>query len=322
MNGNIFISILVITYNQEAFISEALDSILMQKVNFDYEIVVGDDCSTDNTRGILLDYKSRYSDKIKLIMRNENLGLMGNYVETLSECTGKYIAVLAGDDYWTDPNKLQSQVDILEIHDSCSFACHDLDVVQFDKKFIRKHSQGRINEHWNTGEVLNKEILSSPWMVPHPCSIMFKKEYLDLRYLRSLGKISGEDYPTIVMLCNYGNGYYINKSMGIYRQSKKSISASRSYANNENLINEIINTHHFMNNYFDEKFNKEIKIHLKNQLMNKYEEELNIAIEQGNILNIVKSFIIMLCKCHDSKYSFLDVGWLLKDKLKTKFINE
>ncbi|MCY7410439.1 MAG: glycosyltransferase [Chitinophagales bacterium] len=114
------VSICCITYNHESFIAKALDSFLMQQTNFDFEIVVGEDCSTDNTRNILLDFKKKNPEKIKLICNQNNIGVFANLDQTLLACTGEYIAICDGDDYWIDPLKLQKQVDFLEKNKECS----------------------------------------------------------------------------------------------------------------------------------------------------------------------------------------------------------
>src|SRR4030067_128381 len=108
------VSVIVITYNHEEFICQSLDSILMQDVNFEYEIVIGEDCSTDKTRDILLDYQKNYPDKIRLILSEKNRGLIANFVQTYKSCSGEYIATIDGDDYWTSSQKLQKQVDFLD----------------------------------------------------------------------------------------------------------------------------------------------------------------------------------------------------------------
>lgn len=92
----------MITYNHEKFISQAIESVLMKKTNFDYELVIGEDCSTDRTRKICIDYRKEYPDKIKLLLRESSLGIHRNFVDTLKECTGEYIVLLEGDDYWTE----------------------------------------------------------------------------------------------------------------------------------------------------------------------------------------------------------------------------
>ena len=115
------LSIGILTYNHSAFIRQCLDSVLEQKVSFDYEIVVGDDASTDGTQDILQEYKNRYPDKFVLIINPTNKGIGINYQHVLKACKGNYIALCEGDDYWTDCYKLQKQVDFLNAHDKYGF---------------------------------------------------------------------------------------------------------------------------------------------------------------------------------------------------------
>ena len=108
------VSISMVTYNHEKFIAQAIDSILMQEVDFEYEIVIGEDCSTDNTRQIVLDYQKRYPDKIRLLLPEVNLGAHTNAINTYKACKGQYIALLEGDDYWLSSDKLRKQVEFLD----------------------------------------------------------------------------------------------------------------------------------------------------------------------------------------------------------------
>ncbi len=111
------LSVVLITYNHEPYLREALDGILMQETDFPYEIVVGEDCSTDHTRDILREYDREHPGLFRLIFREKNLGRPTlNVYETAMACRGEYLAFLEGDDYWTDPKKLQKQVDFLETH--------------------------------------------------------------------------------------------------------------------------------------------------------------------------------------------------------------
>lgn len=113
-NQDIMVSICCLTYNHEKYISQAVDSFVMQETNFAFEIVIGEDCSKDGTRKILDDYVSRYPDKIRLITSASNVGANNNAVRVFKAARGKYIAICDGDDYWTDSLKLQKQVDFLE----------------------------------------------------------------------------------------------------------------------------------------------------------------------------------------------------------------
>ena len=110
------LSVGILTYNQEKYIRQCLDSVLMQKVDFDYEIVVGDDASTDGTQDILRDYAKHYPGKFVLLLGEKNEGISMNYKKVLTACKGEYVALCEGDDYWTDMTKLQKQVDFLENH--------------------------------------------------------------------------------------------------------------------------------------------------------------------------------------------------------------
>ncbi|CAN5153492.1 hypothetical protein BH23GEM2_BH23GEM2_11780 [soil metagenome] len=127
-----YVSVAIIAYNVEDYIAQALDSALMQKADFDYEIVVGENASTDRTREILQDYARRYPDRIRLLLRERNIGLTPNFAATFLECNGRYIATLDGDDYWTSPEKLQKQVDFLEAHPECTVCFHNAMVVYDD----------------------------------------------------------------------------------------------------------------------------------------------------------------------------------------------
>ena len=119
------LSVLCITYNHEKYIAQALDSFLMQETTFPVEIVVGEDCSTDNTLSLVEGYKKRFPEIIKVIAAQSNGGAVENFRRTLKACKGKYIAICEGDDYWTDNRKLQIQVEFLEDHPDYVISYHD-----------------------------------------------------------------------------------------------------------------------------------------------------------------------------------------------------
>lgn len=110
------VSVAVITYNMEKYLRPLLDSILKQKVNFTYEIVISDDCSPDHSRDIIREYSAKYPHIIKPVFKDRNVGGSRNMFGVLQACEGKYIAILEGDDWWEDDNKLQYQIDFLESH--------------------------------------------------------------------------------------------------------------------------------------------------------------------------------------------------------------
>lgn len=149
------LSVCIVTYNQDFFIHKVLESAVTQQTDFTYEIVVGEDCSSDNTYQICQDYANRYPDIIHLLPSPEhNLGLKLNFLRTFQACHGKYIAYLEGDDFWITPDKLQKQVNILEmnpdvvlVHTNCKVwdVKHNIvsdHLIQYDGVCIREQQSG------------------------------------------------------------------------------------------------------------------------------------------------------------------------------------
>ena len=119
------VTVVTTTYNQEKYISEAIEGVMMQKTNFPFKMVISNDCSTDTTLDILKKYKEQYPEKIEIINNEKNLGPMGNFINTLSQIKDtEYVALCDGDDFWTDENKLQKQIDFLDCNKDFNICCH------------------------------------------------------------------------------------------------------------------------------------------------------------------------------------------------------
>ncbi|MCL6219172.1 glycosyltransferase [Zunongwangia pacifica] len=130
MTSEITVSVFMLTFNQEDLVTQAIEGVLKQKTNFKFQLVIGDDASTDDTIKICKAYQEKFGDVIKLITRDKNIGLIANFIETAKYLTGKYVAICDGDDYWIDYSKLQKQVDFLDSNDDYSIIfgkCYRLD---------------------------------------------------------------------------------------------------------------------------------------------------------------------------------------------------
>ena len=134
--NNPILSIYVATYNHEHYITQALDSILMQETKYTYEVLVGEDCSTDNTRAILKEYEKVHPGKLTVFYREHNMhrNEINNALDLMLRCRGKYIIALEGDDFWTDPNKIERQIDFLETHPDYIAVSHLCSVVDHDSR--------------------------------------------------------------------------------------------------------------------------------------------------------------------------------------------
>ena len=145
MENNIKVSILVLAYNHEKYIRKSLESMVSQQTNFKFQIVIGEDKSTDNTRAIIKEYYEKYPDIIKPLFRKKNLGAARNVAATLRQCTGEYVAFMECDDFWTDPLKLQKQADFLDSHpDYAGVMCNTITVNRYDKPMV---TGGKILDH-------------------------------------------------------------------------------------------------------------------------------------------------------------------------------
>jgi glycosyltransferase involved in cell wall biosynthesis len=119
------VSVRVVTYNHEAYITQCIEGILMQKTDFPFEVIIGEDCSKDRTREIVVAYQKKYPDKITALLPEQNLGPARNNLQVYQTCQGKYHAWCEGDDYWIDPLKLQKQVDLMEAQPAISLCFHN-----------------------------------------------------------------------------------------------------------------------------------------------------------------------------------------------------
>jgi predicted O-linked N-acetylglucosamine transferase (SPINDLY family)/predicted SAM-dependent methyltransferase/GT2 family glycosyltransferase len=203
-------SILMITYNHEEFIAQAIDSVLMQEVDFDYEIVVGEDFSTDNTRRIVMDYQRKYPEIIRLLLPDHNLGMLTNFVNTYKACEGEYIALLEGDDYWLSASKLQKQVDFLDQNPEYSICFNDTIIIEHDKD-----GKPEIFPHRSSAETCTIQRLLSDNFISTP-SVMYRagfvKEFPDWYYEQGMG-----DWSLHILTAQHGKIGYIDEVMSVYR---------------------------------------------------------------------------------------------------------
>ena len=210
------VSVCMITYNHEEFIAQALDSVLMQETDFEYEIVIGDDCSTDRTREIVSSYYNRYPDKIKLLLPEKNLGVHENLARTLSACRGENIALLEGDDFWTASHKLQSQVDFLTSHPECSMCFHP--VKWFYDESWDLTGGPEDNSAWPASakefsdiEDIIKEIFIQTG------SVMVRNRLLD-GYPDWIRSLYMADWPLFILYAQFGKIGCLNEVMGAHRK--------------------------------------------------------------------------------------------------------
>ena len=210
-------SIFCLVYNHENYLRQTLDGFLMQKTNFDFEIVVGEDCSTDNSRNILLEYKVQHPTKFKLLLHEKNIGMVENVIATLEACTGNYVALCDGDDYWTDPNKLQKQVDFLEKNKEFSICYHRVKILNDLNGEIKDEI---LNTFLETKEYDILDLAKGNLM--HTPSVVFRNNQLSLSKNEKFKESPASDYFIHMLNARFGKIKYLPDSMAIYRENSTS----------------------------------------------------------------------------------------------------
>ena len=246
---DIKVSVCMITYNHEPFVRQAIDSVLMQEADFEYELVIGEDCSTDGTRQIVVGYARQYPSRIRLLLPEHNQGMIPNAVATLTACRGQYVALLEGDDYWTHPHKLQKQVDFLEAHPECSMCFHNAEVIYEDQsREPRNYCPSGQKEISGLEDILKEDFIPT-------CSVMFRRgvirELPDWYHLVRMG-----DWPLLLLLAEKGKIGYIDDVMGVYRVHSGGTWSSLSRIE---MFLEIIKLYHYVDAHLGFRYERLIK---------------------------------------------------------------
>lgn len=233
-----FVSVVLCSYNREDTIIQTIESILNQKVDFTFELIIGDDGSKDNSRQILSDYQKKYPEQITLIFQDVNLGLGGNWASCVKLAKGKYIASCDDDDYWHNPIKLQLQVDYLENHPQTGMVHTEKDDLNVTINKIIPNVYSSRNQKIPQGFIL-KEIFAGKVPICVSTSL-FRKDIIDKYvilddYVKLRFNI--QDWPTWVIISKYAKIDFLPISTCTYRIGHFAISNLQDY---EKQINKLI----------------------------------------------------------------------------------
>lgn len=215
------VSICFITYKHEAYIRTSLDAILEQQVNFTYEIIIGEDHSPDGTAEIVREYAEKYPEKIKAYIRPENIGAKHNFLHCFFNCQGEYIVHIEGDDYWTDPLKLQCQVDFLDQHPNASACFHNAEIIFEDGS---NRAPQLINSADQKPWIESADFLveKETWFMA-TAAVMMRRKFAHPLPEWFLHSKSG-DIPLYVILAEQGPIGYLPEVMSVYRKNEGGIS--------------------------------------------------------------------------------------------------
>lgn len=227
VNDEIKVSVVCMTYNHEKYIAETIESFLMQQTDFEYEILIHDDASTDRTQEIIRQYEKKFPDIIKPIYQTENQFSQNVVVEYINHkrAQGKFIAFCEGDDFWTDPYKLQKQVDYLEHHPETSMCIHAAKRVNAETKrkiaSIRPFKESRV--------MTVEEVIEGGGDFFATNSMIYSKEKLEIWPDFYINAIVG-DYPMVIFGALQGDFYYMDEDMSSYRISSEGSWTQREFS--------------------------------------------------------------------------------------------
>lgn len=292
--NNPLVSISCITYNHAPYIRQCLDSFLMQECDFDFEILIHDDASTDGTSEIIREYQEKYPDIIKPIIQAENQwskGVRGiNAKFNFSRAQGKYIAMCEGDDYWTDPLKLQKQVDFLEKNPEYSLCCHTYSVIRdINNNKDKKGEELKIKYLSHKTRINLKDYLKKKSI--KTLTVLFKSEYVNEEYFNySFLKntpINSGDWLLFHKLLLFGDCYVFSENMGTYRIHSGGVSQQQKNTYIRYNLICLMNSFFFSLRYK----NKIISKQKKTTLFNKISTLMFLSIKKGENLDFIKFYI-------------------------------
>ncbi len=204
MEKQLMVSVDMITYKHENFIAQAIEGVLMQETNFEFDLIIADDCSPDNTESIVRDLIASHprGHLIKYFRHKNNIGMQPNGLFAAQQCKGKYVAICEGDDYWTDPLKLQKQVDFLEANEDYMLVAHNVDILK-DGDIISNPTKRQ--------EFYLEDFFSSSHL--NTVSVVYRND-LDYSYVV---KAKVGDWAIFLLCAMKGRVGFIPETYGVYR---------------------------------------------------------------------------------------------------------
>ena len=243
--SDIKVSVCMITYNHAPYIEQAIESIMMQQTSFRYELVIGEDCSKDNTREICLRMKDKYPERIHLLPETKNKGANQNILDVYHACQGKYIAMCEGDDYWIDDLKLQKQSDVLDSNADVSLVFHN--VWMYHECNDTKEVFGTYDKkNYTFNDIVGKWLISTP-------SVFYRKQ---LVFSTWYNQVFYGDIVIFLMNAQLGKLFYLDEIMAVYRVHETS--ATNSLSAEANFV-KLIKDYSFMLSSFKPPYRKMIR---------------------------------------------------------------
>jgi glycosyltransferase involved in cell wall biosynthesis len=266
--GPPLVSVAMLTYNHERYIAQAIESVLSQEADFQVELIVGEDCSTDGTRRIVREYAEKYSNVIRPLLAEHNLGMQENCNRVLAACRGKYVALLEGDDYWVLPDKLSTQVRILEANPRYSMCGSTTQIVASGRsggdRVVGMIRPRRQKESYGLEDVL----LDRPM---HLSTVLFRSGFVDTPDW--LSQVINRDFCKFAILAEKGPAVFLDAITSRYRMNSGGIWSGKSVSDQVRCKMEALD---LLDAHFERKYHSVI---VKARVVNALEASASLAIK-------------------------------------------
>lgn len=247
------LSVLLVTFNHEKYVRQAVESVLMQKTDFDFEIVVADDYSKDSTLAIVESYRAD-NRNIRVLLSERNVGITRNYQRGFAACRGEYIAVLEGDDFWISPTKLESSVAFLQQHPECAFCFHRFLKYDETSSSFSVHPPIEIGSEF---ALYTAAQLASDNFIGNFSACVYRRDWID-RLDPALFEMKVYDWMLNITVAQAGLIGYIPTIMSIYRAHPSGVWSGKTLAEHKPELFELIDAY---NKYLDFKFESEFQVY-------------------------------------------------------------
>jgi glycosyltransferase involved in cell wall biosynthesis len=292
--------------------------VLAQAADFQIELVIGEDCSTDNTRAIINDFIGRFPGRIRLLAHDKNVGMNANFAATLEACRGEYIALLEGDDYWTDNTKLSQQAEFLDQHPDCVNCFHNVrvisDVPRSPVQGYYSQSDGTklmcapdMPSRFGQGEFLKRNVIPT-------CSVMFRKSSMG-ELPAWFPKLSMGDQPLHILCTQHGASAYDPGVMGVYRLHGQSAWVGKAAAYR---ISKTIEMYEALERYFENQPQSKILLDTRLHWMR---EQARIFETNGEYSEAIRIYRQVLATGFKTKISFKLVLKLVRKIIKLRILS-
>ncbi len=302
------ISICMITYNHALYIRQAIISVLSQETNFEIELIISNDCSTDCTHQTIEECINDYKGPVMIKYNNleDNLGMMPNFIFALQQCKGDYIALCEGDDYWTDPLKLQKQVDYISKYPVCNLVFTDVKVWNESKKLYLPNWAKIQKENYEFKDLVERNIITT-------CTVLFRNPHKNAVISNWLLNFKVGDYPLYLYLLQTGYAHFLNEVTGVYREHLGGVFSSSGPEN-------IIDTHiQVLNAIQKMPLTQGQNLHLRKSLVKWYYAKavrLSSARRFGEIRPFIKRRVQLRDLAYNGSFFFRTILLYLFPKMK------